>query len=133
MVTTLLAIDTFNRQLATAQASGPPAQVVREETYFRENIANITTPEELLADFRLYRYVMTAYDLAEAIDSRAIVQRVLEEGSDDAEDLAVRLNDPRFQRLTDELGFAVAGNLKLLLPNFIDQVAAQYQRVALER
>ena len=76
---------------------------------------------------------MTAYDLAEAIDSRAIVQRVLEEGSDDAEDLAVRLNDPRFQRLTDELGFAVAGNLKLLLPNFIDQVAAQYQRVALER
>ena len=132
MLPTSLAVDLLNRQILAAQTVEAPAAIARETAYFRDNIGSIETPEELLEDFRLYRYVMTAYDLEGALDAKAIVQRVLEEGADDSDDLAVRLSDPKYQELTEDFAFNVAGNVKLLLPSFQDEVIERYQRVQLE-
>ncbi|NNU17349.1 DUF1217 domain-containing protein [Parvularcula sp. ZS-1/3] len=132
MISTVLATELLNRRLVQAETQAPPPQVRRETDYFRANIGEVETPEDLLADFRLYRYVMTAYDLEGALDAKAIIGRVLEEGSDDRSDLANRLNDAKYRELTDALGFSVAGNLKLQLPDFLDKVASRYQRVQLE-
>ena len=132
MLPTSLAIDVLNRQIAVAEAKEPPAAVAREEEYFRANIGNVEAPEDILEDFRLYRYVMTAFDLQGAMDARAIVQKVLEEGADETSDLAVRLSDAKYRELTEAFAFNLSGNLKLLLPDFIDEVAARYQRVQLE-
>lgn len=132
MISTVLATQLLDRRFVQAETAAPPPQVQRETDYFRENIGQVETAEDLLADFRLYRYVMTAYDLQGALDAKAIIGRVLEEGSDDASDLANRLNDAKYRELTDDLGFSVAGNLKLQLPDFLDEVASRYQRVQLE-
>lgn len=132
MVTTLLALDLLNRKIETA-ATKPPSPVIERETaYFRETIGTIETPEELLEDFRLYRYVMTAFDMTEAMEAKAIVRKVLEEGADAPGALANRLADKKYKDLTNALGFSVAGNLKLTFPDFIDEIAGRYERAKLE-
>lgn len=132
MIPTLLAADILSRRIEQAASEAPPPPIARETAYFRAEIGKVESPEDLIADFRLYRYVMTAFDLSDALGSQAIVRKVLEEGTDDRDDLANRLSDSKFRELADTLGFSVAGNLKLQLPNFLDEVAARYQRAQLE-
>lgn len=119
------------------RATGAIKTVSREgestsSAYFRENIGKISTSEELLADQRLYTYVMTAFDLNSEIDKRGIVAKVLEEGAADREDLANRLPDPRFRKMAEVLGFAEFRASSIRDPGIIDQIVDRYERVQAE-
>lgn len=132
MVSTLLAVDLLNRQINASASQPPPPEVARETEYFRSRIGEVETADDLISDFRLYRYVMTAFDLGEVASQKALVNKVLSEDTSDPGALANRLADTKFKELATAFGFGVAGNLKLKLPNFLGEVEARYGRVSAE-
>ena len=103
-----------------------------QSVYFRENIGKISSAEDLLADRRLYTYVMTAFDLSGAIDQPGIIRKVLEEGTADEDDFTNRLPDPRYRAMAKVLAFAEFGLRNVQDPGVVDQIVDRYERVQRE-
>lgn len=72
-------------------------EVQREVTYMREKFASIETVDEMLADPRLTEVVTTAFGLQDQAFAKAFLRKIITEGTNDDEDLANRLVDPRYR------------------------------------
>ncbi len=103
-----------------------------ESIYFRDNIGTVSTAEELLADTRLFTYVMTAFDLGGETNQTAFVRKVLEEGLSDPAAFANQLSDPRYSDLARNLALSEFGGRNLKDPVILDDIVARYERVTLE-
>ena len=79
--------------------------LTRDSDYFAQNIKAIQTAEDLVSDRRLLRVALGAFGLQEDINSRAFIQRILEQGTQDDDALANRLTDDRYKKLADAFGF----------------------------
>ena len=77
----------------------------RGEEAFRERIASISTPEELVADFEVYSFVMKAFDLEDQIFGKGMVRKILESDPVDEASLLNRLTDSRFREMHLSLEF----------------------------
>lgn len=77
----------------------------REIAYFKENAAKIRTPEDLLNDDRLYRFVLNAFGLGDQANYKALMRKVITEGVADPKSTANRMNDPRYREMVAALGF----------------------------
>ena len=78
----------------------------RETEYFRENIGKIQTAQQLVDDRRLLDVALRAFGLGEDINSKAFIEEVLREGTDNNEALANRLSDNRYAEFSEAFGFA---------------------------
>ncbi|WP_299877564.1 DUF1217 domain-containing protein [uncultured Sulfitobacter sp.] len=81
------------------------AQNQRGEEAFRERIGGITTPEELIADFEVYSFVMRAFDLEDQIFGKGMIRKILESDPEEPSSLLNRLTDIRFREMHLALGF----------------------------
>jgi hypothetical protein len=72
---------------------------------FREQIADITTVEQLVENREVYIFVMRAFDLEDQIFGKALMRRMLESDITDRTSLVNRLTDPRFRDMYLTLGF----------------------------
>ncbi|MCQ8185501.1 DUF1217 domain-containing protein [Parvularcula maris] len=128
--------ETLKAEAKAAQDTGRQLPLAkfneREIQYFRENIGNVSSAEELLADERLYRFALTAFDLESQVDSRALVKKVLEEGVADPDSLANKLVDKKFRDFARAFAFAESGDRNVRNPNFAEEVIGKYRRVKLE-
>ncbi len=135
-------VSNYNKEALTLRAEaeqvtgrdGAPIQnfYKREIEYFRENIGKVDNAEELLADERLYRFALTAFDLESQADSRALVKKVLDEGVVDDDALANQLIDKKFRDLAAALGFAEVGDRNVRNPNFVEDTIDAFTRVKVE-
>ncbi|MEO1042476.1 MAG: DUF1217 domain-containing protein [Pseudomonadota bacterium] len=133
MLTTLVSIDVFQRNLATGQPAPIIAsEVDRETEYFRDKIGQVTSVDDLMEDFRLYQYALTAFDLSDTLDQKAIIERVLSESTSDPEALANKLSDDRFTEMAEAFDFFLLGTFNLTNPEFIDEVTERYRVVRSE-
>lgn len=94
--------STYDRQFESFSQS---ATLQRENDYFLENIGNVNTAEDLVKDRRLLEVALAAFGLDDQIDMKALVQKVLEEGSSADDALASRLGDDRWVSFTEAFGF----------------------------
>ncbi|QRM54528.1 DUF1217 domain-containing protein [Sinorhizobium sp. BG8] len=78
----------------------------REESYFKENIAKVTSVDEFLDDYRLYSYAMKAYGLEEMTYATAFMRKVLESDTTDESSFVNMLSDNRYR------DFALAFNFQ---------------------
>ena len=115
---------TYDSQFEAFNRAG---EIERETAYFRENITNIQTAQELVADRRLLSVALGAYGLSEDIDKRAFIQRVLEDGTSARDALANRLSDERYKKLSDGFGFGPGQSRQTGLPDFADRIIALYE------
>lgn len=133
MLPTLVSIDVFQRTLATGEPSAIiKSEVDRETEYFRNNIGQVTSVEDLMADFRLYRYALTAFDLSDTLDQRAIIEKVFSESTLSDESIANRLPDGRFLEMAEAFDFFLLGTFNLTDQSFVDDVAERYRVVRSE-
>ena len=91
----------------------------RGEEAFRERIGEITTPEELIADFEVYSFVMRAFDLEDQIFGKGMIRKVLEADPEEPSSLLNRLTDIRFREMHLALGFTTAEGTQV--PDFTDE------------
>lgn len=83
-------------------------EVKADLDYFRQNISNVRSGDDLLADRRLLEVSLTAFGLESEIDNRAFVQRALDEGTDQSGAFANRTSDPRWFDFAEAFGFGDA-------------------------
>ncbi len=133
MTSTYIDYRAFSRTYAERAeklvTQGPSA---REIEYFAKNIGNVSTGEELLADQKLYRFAMTAFDLESQIYAKGIVRKLLREGVEDPLALANRLTDQKFKTFAKAFAFKEVGDFNTKNPEFVAAVIERYTQVKME-
>ncbi|MEM9317768.1 MAG: DUF1217 domain-containing protein [Pseudomonadota bacterium] len=105
----------------------------RDMEYFRENIGQVFTAEELVSDYRLLRVALGAYGLQEDLPNRAFVRTILADGTTDPEALSNRLADKRYSAFSEAFGFGEVALPKTLETGFADTILARFERQEFER
>ncbi|MEO0859509.1 MAG: DUF1217 domain-containing protein [Pseudomonadota bacterium] len=104
----------------------------RDLDYFRENIADVKTADDLVKDFRLLSVALGAFGLSEDINSKYLIKQVLEGGTLEPDALANRLADRRYADLSKAFGFGDFPVPNTVLSDFPDRIAARYKDQAFE-
>ena len=81
-------------------------RISRDTAYFEQQIGQITSAEDLVADRRLLRVALGAFGLQDDIDNRFLIRKILEGGTTDSDALANKMSDARYKELADAFGFA---------------------------
>jgi hypothetical protein len=104
------------------------ATLERNVAYFRDNIQNALTAKDLVSDRRLLTVALGAFGLGEEIDKRAFVRKVLEEGTENDDAFANRLNEPRYRALAEAFGYGnIDAGSSVLLEEFREDIIARYK------
>lgn len=117
---------------AQSAAHANTAVAQRDEAYVRDNIAGITTAQELVADRRMLRVALTAYGLAEDLPNRAFIEKVLESSTSDDGSFVNRLTDTRYLNLAKGFGFGDSVIPQTLFPSFADDMIEKFQSRSFE-
>jgi hypothetical protein len=80
------------------------AALQREVAYFEQHIASVKTAADLVADRRLLKVALAAFGLEGEIDKKALIRKVLEEGTGEGA-MATRMTDPAWRRIATAFGF----------------------------
>lgn len=115
------------------QALKADATTQRDVDYFRENIGSIRTAEDLVSDRRLLNVALTAFGLEDEIDSKYLIQKVLEEGVLDTSSLANRFADSRFKEISKAFGFGDFDTPNTVLSTFPDEIIERYHTQNFEK
>lgn len=123
----------LNRTLDTQTATfNSGAQITRDTEYFETKIASIKTAEQLVSDRRLLRVALGAFGLEDDLNSRALIQQVLEGGTQKKGALATRMADDRYREFADAFGFGNTGGRRTANRGFGAEITAQFRRVQFE-
>ena len=118
----------LNRTMDSQKAAHAASPVLnREMEYFRENIAKVTTAEELVSDYTLLKVALGAFGLQEDLPNRFFIRKVLEEGVYQQDSLANKLSDTRYAAMSKAFGFGDLAGARTDLPSFPDQILSAYR------
>jgi len=106
----------------------------RNIDYFRENISKATTAEDLVKDRQLLTVALGAFGLGDEINKRALIQKMLEGGTEKTDSLANRFNDNRYKDLAKAFGYGnITNGSSVLLSSFKEDIVARYKSLEFER
>lgn len=105
--TTYLSIANHLSRYETMTAADPT--VAQATKYYQAHIGSVTTPKQLVNNPRLFNYVMNAFGLGDKTYAKALIQKVLEQGTSSSRALANTLNDPNILALAKAFNFAQNG------------------------
>ncbi|MGO8953119.1 MAG: DUF1217 domain-containing protein [Rhodomicrobium sp.] len=88
-------------------ASQPEVQ--QQTAYYQANIGSVSSPAGLVNNYRLFSYVLNAYELGDMSYAKGLFQQVLEQGTGSTNDLAYTLNNPQMLALAQTFDFADNG------------------------
>ncbi|MCR8549502.1 DUF1217 domain-containing protein [Salipiger sp. P9] len=103
------------------------AEISRESAYFQEKIGSVGSAEELVADRRLLSVALSAFGMDDEIDSKYLIRRIIEEGTEADDALANRLNDSRYVALANAFDFEKVTTYKTQSEGFADPILAAYE------
>ncbi|MEO0774849.1 MAG: DUF1217 domain-containing protein [Pseudomonadota bacterium] len=124
----------LNRTLdSQTEAFNASPQIQRDTEYFVENIGSVRTASELVEDRRLLTVALGAFGLSDDINNRALIQKVLEDGTADPASIANRLADDRYAQLSESFGFGNAlFGTNTGDPGFGERIVEQFQARSFE-
>jgi hypothetical protein len=101
--------------------------------YFRAAITKVDDADDLVKDYRLFRFVLSAYGLDSQINAQALMKKVLSEDWSDAKSIVNKLVDPHYREIAKALDFYSRGNAKLKSADFLDDVVDRYVTAEFEK
>lgn len=107
--------------------------VQAEIEYYRENIKDIQSLDDLFGNHRLLKFLLSSYDLESEIQYPGKIRKIIESDLSDVDSLANRFQDPRFQQLAKDINFHILGVSKLKMVSTTDDIVRKYERLAYER
>lgn len=117
----------LQRTLESQQATFEKGTVLRRDVdYFRENIGNISTAADLVADRRLLNVALGAFGLDDDLPNKAFIQKVLEEGTLERDAFANKLADSRYGSLAEAFGFDLSPP-NTTLSTFPDEIIEAFE------
>jgi uncharacterized protein DUF1217 len=121
---------TYDAQLQSFSAS---TALQRDIAYFEENISEISSAEDLVANRQLLNVALGAFGLQEDLPNKYFIQRILGDGTSDDGALANRLADSRYRNLSDAFGLGPGGPLKTGSGDAMGKVVAQFKQQQFEQ
>jgi hypothetical protein len=106
--------------------------VVQQTDYYKANIGSVKTPADLVNNYRLFSYVLTAYGLGDQVYAKALFQKVLTQGVESTSDLAYTLNNPNILALAQTFNFAADGSSTTQSSAVQSDVVSKYVEQSLE-
>lgn len=117
----------LERTMDTQKASFVESTVIKRATeYFRDEISSIRTAEDLVGNRRLLQVALGAFGLDEDINSKAFIQKILEDGTLSNDALANRLTDKRYRQFAKAFGFGDLGP-RTSLSSFANEIVGRYE------
>ncbi|MER5173850.1 MULTISPECIES: DUF1217 domain-containing protein [Thioclava] len=117
----------LNRTMETQKAAFTASVTIQnDEEYFRENIGNVTSAEELVSDYRLLKVALGAFGLDDDLQNKYFIKKVLEEGTLDEDSFANKLSDKKYAALSEAFGFDFDPP-NTVLSSFADEMIANYE------
>ncbi len=133
MIGTLTSYKLITRDTAKSLQTVASDRVVQRETaYYEANISNVKSLDDFMNDRRIYSYALRAFGMADMIESRALIRKVLEGGIDKSDSLANSLADPRFRELAETFNFARYGATTTTFTRTQKGTVDRYMRTTLE-
>lgn len=133
MLTTTAAFRLITTDIERSlQRTAQVPNVERESAYYLENIGEVKSVDDFLADDRLYRYAMKAFGLSDMAYAKAFIRKVLEEGTDKDSAFANRLADPRYRQMAEVFNFARYGEATTSFGRTQQGTVDRYVRQTLE-
>jgi hypothetical protein len=114
---------TLDRQMESFEKN--PA-VKREIEYVREKLKTTDSAGELVGDYRVMRFVMSAFGLDSQVNAKALIKRVLDEGWRDSAAMANKLVDPRYKEMAKAFDFKESGSLKVKSKALADSLVDRF-------
>jgi hypothetical protein len=111
MSSSLIQFLQVTKNLARYQKLTAAEPIVKAQTkYYQDNIGKVKTSKELVDNYRLFSYAMTAYGLGDKIYAKGMMKKVLEQGVDSKKDLAYNLKSPAILAFAQAFNFAANGD-----------------------
>ncbi|MEO9822855.1 MAG: DUF1217 domain-containing protein [Yoonia sp.] len=106
--------------------------VKRATDYFRENISDVQTAEQLVNDREMLSVALGAFGLSDDLGNKYFIQKILEEGTIDDGALANKLSDSRYAEFSRAFGFGDF-SIPLTATSVVsDSIIDRYQRQSFE-
>ena len=102
-------------------------EVLRDLEYFKQNIHNATSAEDLVNDRRLLKVALGAFGLEDDIDKRAYVLKALGEGTDDEKSFANRMVDSRYREFSKAFGYGNLLGAQVERTGFAERIMTQFK------
>jgi hypothetical protein len=97
-------------------------------TYYRDNIAKVTSVDDLLNNRKLLTVALSAFQLEGSIDQQGLLRKLLTQDPTATGSLAQQLLDPRFKQFAQAFaGLRSDGGTSVQNPTSINTVLAGYQ------
>lgn len=103
-----------------------------EVEYYRENIRDVKSIDEFLANDRLFTFAMTAHGMSDLSYAKGLMRQVLEEGVTADNALANRLTDPRYKEFAETFNFAAFESATTSFSKASTETVDRYVRQRLE-
>lgn len=113
------------RQQQEARLAASPTDA-RDLQAFKNRIGQMATATDLVQDRQVLRVALTAFGLEDDMRSRALVERVLSDGTVGRDALSNRLADRRYRALSEAFGFGPYEMPGRLQSDFVDRIAGAY-------
>ncbi len=107
--------------------------IQRDVEYFKENIAEADSAEELVEDPRLLRTALAAYGLEEEFSKKAYIRKILESDLGDQNSFANRTGDPRWREFARSMIKPQAEIPSVFQTGFPSRIAASYLEASLPK
>jgi uncharacterized protein DUF1217 len=121
---------TLDRQMAVFEKS--PA-VKNEIDYLRAKIGSVDSVDELVGDYRLRRFITSAFGLESQVNAKALIKRVLAEGWRDSKAMANKLVDTRYREMAKAFDMKESGTAKLKTSAFVESLIDRYVTAEFEK
>src|SRR3546814_707644 len=128
MGSTLLQLDFLNRtresQLDRWRADPTETRAIDR---FTKEAREIRSLDDFMKNDTVYNLVMKAYGLEEMAFAKAMIRKILEEGTSDPNSMANKMVDPRYKEIAKDLGFdTFPDGTKVRNPAFIQRTVDRY-------
>ena len=118
----------LNRTMAKQTAAFVKSpEVKRDEDYFRANIGKINSADQLVADRRLLKVALGAFGLDADINNKAFIEKILKDGTLNAQALSNKLADKQYLKFSAAFGFGDFATPRSKLSDFPDKIIAAYR------
>ncbi len=127
---TYLSIENNLSRYQTMVANEPSVKTATE--YYAANIGSVTSISDLVDNYRLLSYALTAYGLGDQVNNKALVTQVLEGGVSSSKALANTLSNPNWAKFAAAFNFAADGASSVTTASAVSTTESNYGETELE-
>jgi Protein of unknown function (DUF1217) len=111
-------------------ANQPAVKTATE--YYQANIGKVTTVAQFVSNYRLLSYALQAYGLGNQINNKALITKVLEQGTTSSKALANTLPNVNWKKFAEAFNFSATGSSSPTSSTSVSTTVADYTEQQLE-